>query len=242
MTPEPALFLFLTQRARYDLAEPRDLCVNGLGWAALLLTAFIILAIAALGGHLEGFDRHLLLALRTGDTHEPIGPQWVETMFLDITGLGSTVIVTLVTLATAAFLFMAGRRGTAWLVLAAAGGGTLLNNLLKLIFDRARPDLVAHSVETATTSFPSGHSMLTAVVYLTLGALLARTQDKPAIRIYILSLAVFVTAIVGISRVYLGVHWPTDVLAGWIAGGAWALICWNVASRLQGRGHIERAD
>ncbi len=216
--------------------------VRGLISAVLLLLAFAGIAVAALGGHLQGFDRTLLLALRTGDAHDPIGPHWVEIMFLDLTSLGSYTIVTVITLAVTGFLLFDRKRGTALLVLTAVGGGTLLNNLLKYMFDRPRPDLVAHVVDVQTTSFPSGHAMLAATVYLTLGVLLASTQRRRSVRIYILALAVAITILVGVSRVYLGVHWPTDVMAGWCAGAAWATICWEMARRLQRRGKVEMPE
>jgi undecaprenyl-diphosphatase len=213
--------------------------VRGLIGAAFLLLAFAGIATAVAGGHLEGFDRDLMLALRTGDAHEPIGPKWVETFFLDITGLGSNAIIILIALAATGFVLIERKRGLALLMLAAVGGGMILNNLLKFAFDRARPDLVAHTVEVSTTSFPSGHAMLSAIAYLTLGALLARTQNRGAARIFILALGIAMTAVVGVSRVYLGVHWPSDVIAGWCAGGAWALICWETARALQKRGDVE---
>ena len=81
--------------------------------------------------------------------------------------------------------------------------------------------------------------MLAAVVYLTLGALLARVQPRRWLKAYVLGLAVVLTILIGLSRVYLGVHWPTDVLAGWTAGAAWGLMVWCVALWLQQRGQIE---
>src|SRR5690606_29595085 len=107
-------------------------------------------------------------------------------------------------------------------------------------FDRPRPDLVPHEVAVYTASFPSGHSMLSAVTYLTLAVLLARVHARRRIRAYILVIAVFITLLVGASRVYLGVHWPTDVLAGWFAGAAWAALCALLASRLERRRTVER--
>jgi undecaprenyl-diphosphatase len=124
------------------------------------------------------------------------------------------------------------RWGEALMLLAATLGGTAISEGLKMGFNRPRPDLVAHVVETTSMSFPSGHAMLSAVTYLTLGALIARTQEKKRLRGYVLGAAVLLTLLIGASRVYLGVHWPTDVLAGWCLGAAWALLCWAVATWL----------
>jgi undecaprenyl-diphosphatase len=124
-------------------------------------------------------------------------------------------------------------------VVAAVGGGMLLSTLLKMGFDRPRPDLVPHGALVYTASFPSGHATLSAVVYLTLGALLARVQPRFVLKFYLLGLAIVLTVTVGVSRVYLGVHWPTDVLAGWALGAAWALFCWAAALWLQRRGQVE---
>jgi undecaprenyl-diphosphatase len=115
----------------------------------------------------------------------------------------------------------------------------LLSTLLKLGFERPRPDLVPHAVVVYTASFPSGHAMLSAVTWLTLGALLMRVEPRRRVKAYVLALAVLTTLLVGASRIYLGVHWPTDVLAGWCIGAAWALMCWLAALWLQRRGRVE---
>jgi undecaprenyl-diphosphatase len=163
-------------------------------------------------------------------------------MFVDITSLGGTTVVTLITLAVLGYLLFDGKRAAALLVLISVAGGAALSSVLKLGFDRPRPDLVAHLVEVQTLSFPSGHAMVSAVIYLTLGALLAQVQAHNHLRAYILSVAVILTLLIGISRVYLGVHWPTDVVAGWCAGAAWAIGCWVIAAWLQARGKIEQQD
>jgi undecaprenyl-diphosphatase len=98
---------------------------------------------------------------------------------------------------------------------------------------------VPHGAEVYTASFPSGHSMMSAIVYLTLGALVARTQPDHGVKVYIMTIAVALTLMVGVSRVYLGVHWPTDVLAGWSLGGVWALLSWLVMVWLQSRGRLK---
>jgi undecaprenyl-diphosphatase len=114
-------------------------------------------------------------------------------------------------------------------VLASVGGGIAFSTLFKQGFDRPRPDLVPHATEVYTASFPSGHAMMAAVTWLTLAAMLARVQPTRPLKIYLFALAALITVLVGVSRIYLGVHWPTDVLAGWTAGAAWALACWLVA-------------
>lgn len=208
--------------------------------AASALLAFARIAEEVTDGETHGFDEWLLLAFRNpNDLADPIGPTWLEIAMRDITSLGSTTVLAIVTLAAVLYLVMDGKRASAALVTIAVCGGAVLSYLLKFGFDRPRPDLVAHLVEVHTLSFPSGHAMGAAFTYLTIGALLARTQPRRRIKIYVLTVAVLLTLLVGVSRVYLGVHWPTDVLAGWCAGSAWALICWTFALWLQRRGGIE---
>src|SRR5204863_1459923 len=120
--------------------------------------------------------------------------------------------------------------------------GTALSLLLKSMFARPRPELVPHLSDTFTSSFPSGHSMLAAVVYLTMGSLLASVISNRILKVYVMAVAVMLTTAVGLTRVYLGVHYPTDVLAGWLAGLVWALFCWSVARLLQRRGRVETAS
>jgi undecaprenyl-diphosphatase len=148
-------------------------------------------------------------------------------------------VLLLVTVATIAFLTLARDRHAALLVAIAVFGGTLLSTLLKAGFDRPRPDIALHTTTVYTASFPSGHAMMSAIVYLTLGALLAATQQDNRLKIYILGLSAALTLMVGVSRVYLGVHWPTDVLAGWALGASWAMACWSVMIWLQQRGAVE---
>jgi undecaprenyl-diphosphatase len=191
-------------------------------------------------GETRAFDRAILLAFRNStDLSDPIGPHWLEIIFRDITSLGGATVLTLMTIAVTGFLLIDAKRGAALLVLGSVIGGVVLSSILKLGIDRPRPDLVVHLVEVQTASFPSGHAMLSAVVYLTLGALLSRVEGPRRIKIYVLSVAVILTLLIGVSRIYLGVHWPTDVLAGWCAGATWAVLCWRVALALQRRGEIE---
>ena len=206
------------------------------------LQAFAELADEVEDGETHAFDRAVMLALREpGDPSDPLGPSWIEFLARDITALGGTAVLVLLTLAVLGFLLLSRRWGAAVFVTLSMLGGTLLSNALKSAFDRPRPDLVPHAVEVSSASFPSGHAMLSAVAYLTLGALVAEVLPQRRFRVYLLLCAVFLTLLVGTTRVYLGVHWPSDVLAGWSIGAAWALMCALMAWWMQKRGVIEDA-
>jgi PfpI family intracellular protease len=196
--------------------------------------AFVELADEVSEGGTHGADTALLLLFRAaGDPSDPLGPAWAESLARDVTALGAVGVLAFLTLAAAGFTALQGRRGLALYLLVSVGSGMLAASLLKLGFARPRPDLVPHGQAVYTSSFPSGHSMMSAVVYLTLGALLASAQPNGRLKAYLLSLALLLTILIGLSRIYLGVHWPTDVLAGWTAGAAWALACWTLAHRVR---------
>jgi undecaprenyl-diphosphatase len=202
--------------------------------AAASVFVFFELAQDVMHGDTRAFDEAILLALRNpADPSDPIGPRWFEEMMRDLSALGGTAMLTIITLAVAGFLFITDKRHAAFKVLAAVATGTVLSQMLKWGFARPRPDLVPHGAEVYTASFPSGHSMLSAVVYLTLAALVAQTQPSRRVRAYLIALAIVLTVLVGASRIYLGVHWPTDVLGGWVVGAAWALLCWLLLLRLR---------
>ncbi|WP_373046707.1 phosphatase PAP2 family protein [Vulgatibacter sp.] len=202
---------------------------------------FVALADEVNEGETQAFDEWVLRQLRTpGDLSDPIGDVWVEEAARDITALGGVTVLVLVTVSVVVALGLQRRRGTMWLVVGSTLGGALLTSALKDAFDRQRPGVVPHLTEVLTASFPSGHAMLSAVVYLTLGALLARLVRNTWARAWCLLVAMGITVLVGLSRLYLGVHYPTDVLGGWVAGMAWALACWLLARWLQRRGTVER--
>ena len=184
----------------------------------------------------HAFDTEILLAFRQpGQPGLPVGPAWLEGAMRDITSLGSSSVLVLIVTAVIVYLLLIRRPATALFIFVAVAGGQVLSSLLKAGVDRPRPELVSHLVTETSLSFPSGHAMLSAVTYLTLGALAARFLPDRTAKIFVLCLAVLVTVLVGISRVYLGVHWPSDVLAGWCAGFAWAMLCWLAARLLQRR-------
>lgn len=187
-------------------------------------------------GDTHEFDKALLLALRDpANLSIPVGPKWLPSIFVYITALGGTVVLTVITVLTVFYLMTKKKQLTAALVVLAICGGTIFGNLLKHGFVRPRPDLVAHLVKVSSLSFPSTHTMLATITYFTLGALLVHAEDRVAVRIFILCIATTIVFLVGVSRVYLGVHWPTDVIAGWCAGAAWAILSWSAADWLEKR-------
>ncbi|WP_029005667.1 phosphatase PAP2 family protein [Azorhizobium doebereinerae] len=201
---------------------------------------FLTLADEVMEGDTRSLDERILLALRVpGDLSNPIGPRWLEESMRDLTALGGTTVLTLMTLAVLCFLLMVRKHQTAILLAVSVAGGAVLSSLLKWGYSRPRPELVPHGMDVYSASFPSGHSMMSAVVYLTLGAILARTQARWRVKAFLFGLAIALTLLVGASRLYLGVHWPTDVLGGWTLGAGWAALCWLVMLYLQSQGEVE---
>lgn len=221
------------------LTEPFILAV--LAVAAVGFWAFFGIASEMLEGETDAVDKLLLHLLREpGDPSRAIGPEWLMVAARDITALGDFAILALVLLAVTIFLVLARQRHMALFVFASVVSGMALAAVLKNLFERERPALVppvvdAHDLYIATSSFPSGHAMMSAVVYLTLGALLARLAHDLRLKIYVLGVALTVVLMVGLSRIYLGVHWPSDVAAGWAVGAAWALAWWVAAQLVSGR-------
>jgi undecaprenyl-diphosphatase len=211
----------------------------GLGACALLL-AFVTLAGEVTEGDTQAFDTRILQALRKpDDPSRPIGPAWMESSLLDLTAIGGPTVLALVVLAVVGFLLLQTRYRTALFVVLTAISGELINTAMKHAFNRPRPTIVPHLRAVYTTSFPSGHAMESAIVYLTLGAILMRVAERRVTKIYCLGIAMLLTALAGVSRVFLGVHYPTDVIGGWIIGFVWASICWLVEQRFETRAGIK---
>ena len=223
---------------RLDRRELRWLFI-GLG-LCVLLVGFVSLAGELTEGDTLAFDTKLLRALRDpADPSKPIGPAWIEEPLLDLTAIGGSTVLGLVIVAVVGFLVLQTRYRTAIVVAITSFSGELLNAAMKYAFNRPRPSIVPHLRAVYSTSFPSGHAMESAIVYLTLAAILMRASESTVTKIYILGIAVLLTTLVGISRVYLGVHYPTDVLGGWIIGFMWASVCWLAAQRFEGTAQIE---
>lgn len=207
-------------------------------WMALALAGLVAAALLAFqvrGGPFV-WDRALILALRrAGDPAQPIGPPWLHEAMVNVTALGSGTILTCVVIAVSGLLLVQRLWLTAGLVLAATLGGSIIAGEAKYWVGRPRPELVDHLVQVTGLSFPSGHATNSAIIYLTVAGLVAQVAQGRAVRRYVLGLAMVLVAAIGVSRVYLGVHWPSDVLAGWCAGTGWAALWWWIAAATRTR-------
>lgn len=209
-------------------------------WLTALVAALVAYFLFELTGEvLEGetraFDEGVLLMLRDpADPAMPRGPAWLTKMMVDITALGGVSVLTLLVTLVVVYLALRQKYRTALFVTASILGGWALSSAMKLGIARPRPEVVQHLVEVTDMSFPSGHAMLSAITYLTLGAMLSRLEERASLRYFFPLVAVVLTLIIGLSRIYLGVHYPTDVLGGWAAGMVWACGSWFVARRVLG--------
>jgi membrane-associated phospholipid phosphatase len=224
MTDHPTIAPALTaaepiQEARRwhlpSVLRAAGLCAGAI--ALLLVVGF------ALSRHPFGFDAAISNALRGA------GPAWLRKAMIDVTALGGGTVLTIVTIGAVAILIAQRLALTAGLVAAAVITGTTGSNLLKLVFMRPRPPIADRLIEVTGDSFPSGHAANSAIVYLTLAALVTQVTPGRATRNTVLALAILLVGAVGTSRVYLGVHWPSDVLAGWSFGTLWAIGWWQIA-------------
>jgi undecaprenyl-diphosphatase len=221
-----------------------DLAVLLAVLAILLGTCgFIAVAVGVSRGITQNVDETLLRMPRDPtDPARTLGPAWLEEVARDLTAVGGIAALCLVTAAVSGYLLICHKYHALALLLSATLGGLVLSTLLKERFDRPRPEVVPHKSLVMTSSFPSGHSLNSAVVYLTLGSLLAGLSQQRRLKLYFFGVAMLLTFLVGVSRVYMGVHYPTDVMAGWLAGLAWAILCSLVARWMQRRGLVERVD
>ncbi|WP_315760848.1 phosphatase PAP2 family protein [Sphingomonas sp. Y38-1Y] len=207
------------------------------------LASFAYIASEVVEGHPLAIDRWLLLQLRSvADPGLSIGPRWFAQAMIDFTALGGGTVLTLVTTLVTGYLMARRKIALAAFVASSIVAGSLLTALLKIAFARARPDIVPHLVEVSSASFPSGHAMNSAMVYLTGAALLASAEPSRRVRVFLIGAALVLTLLIGFSRIFLGVHFPTDVVAGWAIGIAWAVASSWVAAILQRRHAIEGVE
>ena len=196
---------------------------------ALGVFVFIQIADEMAEGELRKFDESLLLSMRiAGDPSQTWGPAWLQETAVEITSIGGYPLIMLTFAAVAGFFIVTRRYGAAAYAVLSVGSGALLSQMLKQYYGRPRPDLIDQLDTVHTLSFPSGHALVTTVAYLTLASLVTGFLTDRRARVYVISVAVFVAVIVGVSRVYLGVHWPSDVAAGWALGAAWASLSWLI--------------
>jgi len=199
----------------------------------LLLFTFAKLGSEVLEGETRSFDMALLRAFQALRTEHP----WVTDTMRDLSGLGSTVVLVLFTAITAGYLALVKERSIAILVAAATLGSGAMVEILKLVFDRFRPAAAYAAIVVPGLSFPSGHATLSAIVFLTLGALASSSRKRNVERAYIMGVAAVMTLLVGLSRAALGVHWATDVLAGWVFGALWAAVCLLIVRKMTAPAH-----
>ncbi len=210
--------------------------------AVVGLCCFAAVAIMVKTGQTLYLDDLLLTSLRS-PTHPdvPLGSAIALGAARDITALGDVTVLTVVTVVTLGYCLMTRYYTAFFMVFVAVNTGDVLMVALKDIFKRQRPDIVPHLVNAAYTSFPSGHAMMSAIVYLTIGAILARIEPRKSVKIYLLTVFSFLPLVIGMSRVYLGVHYPSDVIAGWLAGVGWgtlsAAIVLKVSQTLKSKAH-----
>lgn len=212
-----------------------------MGSLALVAAVWLFIEIAdevREGEHLA-FENQIMRVFRTGDPPRPIGPAWLADAARDITALGSVAVLSGIVAIAAGYLLLSRRRAAALFVVIASLGGLVVNSSLKHTFDRERPELSLRLIEIESFSFPSGHAMSSATVYLTLAVLLTRLAEQRRRKLYLLGIALLLILLVGFSRVFLGVHYPSDVLAGWAAGLAWAQLCW-LAAHFVGRRRLAK--
>ena len=227
-------FAWLTRLERHELTW----LLVGLGGCILLLVFLKLASVVMAGGTID-FDKKILLAFRKSDNPSlPIGPAWMTGVLMDLTALGGPTVIALLVLAAIGFLVLQTRYWTAGFIFMTALSGEAVSYAMKGMFARPRPTVVPHLREAFSSSFPSGHAMQSAIIYLTLGAVLMRIAEGRLTKIYILTVAMLLTFVVGLSRVWLGVHYPTDVLAGWIVGLFWASLCWLVEQHYEVRAGI----
>lgn len=212
-------------------------------WLLLAISGGLLLILKASSEIVEGdtlaYDRAILIAVRGATDGRDVASNILRRLMLDVTTLGNNGLLAMVAVLAVGFLIVAGKRRLGGLLGAGIALGIAASAILKIAYDRPRPDIVTHLVSVDTASFPSGHAMNSAVVYLTMAALLARGQAVRGARLYIQTVGVALTLMIGLSRVYLGVHWPTDVLLGWVFGAGWAALVAQAAARMQREGEVE---
>ena len=215
--------------ARAEFAALSALLIIGLG-----ISVFADLAEDMREGDGQAFDQWVLNWMQPAPG-EPRGPWWLHEAAGDITSLGGVAVLTLLALVAIGFLLILKKRLSAVLLVVGLLGGVGLSEGLKALFERERPPAVYQAVETLNASFPSGHALLSTVFYLTVAVMMTRAFPRRRLKAYVLGVGMTFALLVGLTRIYLGAHWTTDVLAGWSVGAAWAMALWLVSYAVERR-------
>lgn len=207
--------------------------------ALFLVGCFAVLASEVAESETEAFDHAVLRAMR-GPDGRPLGPHWLQSALVNLSALGSVAVTTLVIVLGSAFLILTRRARQAALLIACGIGAAFVIVMLKDYAGRERPTVVVALDSVRGLSFPSGHSLIASAIYPTLGILLAANFEERRLKVFVFATAAVLALLIGFTRVYLGVHYPSDVLGGWMLGLSWAIVCGLVCHRLQRKGLVER--
>ena len=239
MAPHPTAFLTRALRvARTEIAAVAALLVVALG-----TLTFIEVADDMREADGQAFDQAVLHAVRpfADDPGRPWGPWWLKEAAADITALGGISVLGLFALIVIVFLVAQRKWLSAVLLPLGLAGGVALSEGLKAVFERERPPVAVQAVETINASFPSGHALLSTVFYLTVAVMLTRPFPQKRLKALVLGVGVLLALLVGVTRIYLGAHWASDVFAGWSVGAAWAMVLWLIAYGVERRQRLHDA-
>lgn len=236
MTAHPIAFTARIIRvARTEIGAVAALMAGTLG-----LALFFTVAEGVSVGEDQRVDWAILHWLRpfADDPDRPIGPWWLHEAAVDITSLGGISVLLVFALTAIGFLLMHGKKLSAALTLVGLAGGVALSEGLKVIYDRPRPPAEYQLVDTLNASFPSGHALLATVFYLSVGVMITRAFPRARVKAYALFCAVVMVLLIGLTRIYLGAHWASDVVAGWGIGAFWAMLLWLFAYAAERRQRV----
>ncbi|GAA0383316.1 phosphatase PAP2 family protein [Brevundimonas terrae] len=239
MTAHPIAFTARVIRvARAEIGTVAGLLAGSLG-----LALFAGVADGVADGDDQSFDWAVLRWTRpyADAPDRPIGPWWLHEAAIDITSLGGISVLAIFALMAVGFLLIHGKKLSAFLMVLGLAGGVLLSEGLKALFDRPRPPAAYQVVETLNASFPSGHALLATVFYLSVGVMLTRAFPRTRMKAYALGWAVVLVLLIGLTRIYLGAHWASDVAAGWGIGAFWAMLLWLFAYAMERRQRLHMA-
>jgi len=224
MARPPETIVLPARGWRIDRAKA--LAVSALCWAAFCIVVWLVET-----GRTEPIDDLGLMFWRDGAALEPVGPRFLLEGVRDLTALGGVLLRNLIGLGAVVALLFVGMQREAVLLTLTVAGGWLVEFAVKVLVGRPRPEIVPHLTEAGGASFPSGHSFNAAVVYIAIALAFATMSARESVRLTIIATAIVVSLAIAWSRVWLGVHFPTDAAAGWLGGAGWAFLAAAVLQR-----------